>query len=119
MVREAIDAHIDGIAFVSSIGKGVDGDFLKSLVAIGNGESYLPKEVREMAGFEKSQILSDLSGREKVVLEALCQGMSNKEIAEVMFVSTETVKSHVSTIISKFGVKDRTQVVIASIRAGM
>ena len=45
--------------------------------------------------------------------------MSNKEIAEVMFVSTETVKSHVSTIISKFGVKDRTQVVIASIRAGM
>ena len=74
---------------------------------------------REMAGFEKSQILSDLSERETEVLEALCQGMSNKEIAEVMFVTTETVKSHVSTIISKFGVKDRTQVVIASIRAGM
>ena len=72
-----------------------------------------------MAGFEKSQILSGLSEREAEVLEALCQGMSNKEIAEVMFVSTETVKSHVSTIISKFGVKDRTQVVIASIRAGM
>ena len=119
VVREAIDAHIDGIAFVSSIGKGVDGDFLKSLVAISNGESYYPKEVREMAGFEKAQILSDLSDRETEVLEALCQGMSNKEIAEVMFVSTDTVKSHVSTIISKFGVKDRTQVVIASIRAGM
>ena len=119
VVREALDAHIDGIAFVSSIGKGLEGDFLKSLVAIGNGESYYPKEVREMAGFEKSQILSDLSERETEVLEALCQGMSNKEISEVMFVSTETVKSHVSTIISKFGVKDRTQVVIASIRAGM
>ena len=119
VVRDAIDAHIDGIAFVSSIGKGVDGDFLKSLVAIQKGESYFPKEVREMAGFEKSQILSGLSEREAEVLEALCQGMSNKEIAEVMFVSTETVKSHVSTIISKFGVKDRTQVVIASIRAGM
>jgi len=119
VVREAIDADIDGIAFVSSIGKGVDGDFIKSLVAIQKGESYFPKEVREMAGFEKSQILSDLSERETEVLEALCQGMSNKEIAEVMFVSTETVKSHVSTIISKFGVKDRTQVVIASIRAGM
>ena len=119
VVREAIDTHIDGIAFVSSIGKGVDGDFLKSLVAIGNGESYFPKEVWELAGFETSQILSDLSERETEVLEALCQGMSNKEIAEVMFVSTETVKSHVSTIIGKFGVKDRTQVVIASIRAGM
>ena len=119
VVREAIDAHIDGIAFVSSIGKGVDGDFLKSLIAIGNGESYYPKAVREMAGFEKSQILRDLSAREIEVLEALCQGMSNKEIAELMIVSTETVKSHVSTIIGKLGVKDRTQVVIASIRAGM
>jgi NarL family two-component system response regulator LiaR len=66
-----------------------------------------------------ANILNDLSSRETEVLEALCQGMSNKEIAEVMFVSTETIKSHVSTIISKLGVKDRTQAVIASIRAGM
>ena len=109
----------DGIAFVSSIGKGVDGDFLTSLAAIGNGESYYPKEVREMAGFEKAQILSDLSERETEVLEALCQGMSNKEISEVMFVSAETVKSHVSTVISKLGVKDRTQAVITAIRSGM
>lgn len=119
VVRDALDASIEGVAFVSSFGKGVEGDFVKSLTAIANGATYFPKEVREMAGFEKSQILSDLSERETEVLEALCQGMSNKEIAEVMFVSPETVKSHVSTIISKFGVKDRTQVVIASIRAGM
>ena len=119
VVRDALDASIEGVAFVSSFGKGVEGDFMKSLTAIANGTTYFPKEVREMAGFEKSQILSDLSTREIEVLEALCQGMSNKEIAEVMFVSPETVKSHVSTIISKLGVKDRTQAVIASIRAGM
>ena len=119
VVREALDAHIDGIAFVSSIGKGLEGDLFKSLKAIANGSSYYPKEVRTMAGFEKSQILSDLSARETEVLEALCQGMSNKDIAQMMFVSTETVKSHVSTIISKLGVKDRTQAVITSIRAGM
>ena len=64
-------------------------------------------------------ITESLVGAFSTEREALCQGMNNKEIAEVMFVSTETVKSHVSTIISKFGVKDRTQVVIASIRAGM
>ena len=119
VVREAIDAHVDGIIFVSSIGKGLQGDFIKSLIAIGKGESYYPKEVREIAGFKKSLILNDLSARETEVLEALCQGMSNKEIAEEIFVSPETVKSHVSTIISKLGVKDRTQAVIASIRAGM
>ena len=119
MVRDALDAQIDGIAFVSSIGKGVDGDLFKSLSAIANGTTYYPKEVREMAGFKKGLILNELSGRETEVLEALCKGMSNKEIAESMFVSTETIKSHVSTVISKLGVKDRTQAVIKCIRAGI
>ena len=106
VVRKAIDAGIHGIVLVSSIGGGLEGDFIKSIIAIGNGESYYPKEVRTMASFERNQILNDLSVRETEVLEVLCQGMSNKEIAEVMFVSTETVKSHVRTIISKLGVKD-------------
>lgn len=119
VIRDALDASIEGIAFVSSIGQGIAGDFFQSLTAIANGSSYYPKDVREMAGFKKSMILNDLSARETEVLEALCQGMSNKDIASVMFVSPETVKTHVSTIISKLGVKDRTQAVIASIRAGM
>jgi DNA-binding NarL/FixJ family response regulator len=68
---------------------------------------------------QKSQILNDLSAREIEVLEALCRGMNNKDIATSMVVSPETVKTHVSTIISKLGVKDRTQAVITSIRARM
>jgi DNA-binding NarL/FixJ family response regulator len=72
-----------------------------------------------MAGYVKSIELAGLSDRESEVLEALCQGMSNKEMAEVLFVSPETIKSHVSTLIGKLGVKDRTQAVISAIRAGM
>ena len=72
-----------------------------------------------MAGYVKSIELVGLSDREQEVLEALCQGMSNQEMAEVLFVSPETIKSHVSTVISKLGVKDRTQAVISAIRAGM
>ena len=72
-----------------------------------------------MAGYVKSIALAGLSDRESEVLEALCQGMSNKEMAEVLFVSPETIKSHVSTVIGKLGVKDRTQAVISAIRAGM
>ena len=72
-----------------------------------------------MAGYVKSIQLAGLSDRESEVLEALCQGMSNKEMAEVLFVSPETIKSHVSTVIGKLGVKDRTQAVISAIRAGM
>lgn len=119
VVRDALDAHIDGIAFVSSIGQGLEGDFFKSLEAMADGNSYYPKQVREKAGFRKSEILNELSARETEVLEALCQGMSNKDIASSLFVSVDTVKTHVSTVISKLGVKDRTQAVITCIRAGM
>ena len=119
VVREAIEANVDGIIFVHSIGQSVDGDFLKSIRAIANGSSYYPKEVRTMAGYAKSIALAGLSDREAEVLEALCQGMSNKEMAEVLFVSPETIKSHVSTVIGKLGVKDRTQAVIFAIRSGM
>ena len=75
--------------------------------------------MRTLAGYVKSVALAGLSDRESEVLEALCQGMSNKEMAEVLFVSPETIKSHVSTVIGKLGVKDRTQAVISAIRAGM
>ena len=65
-----------------------------------------------MIGYAKSIALAGLSERESEVLEALCQGMSNKEMAEVLFVCLETIKSHVSTLSGKRGVKDRTQAVI-------
>ena len=75
--------------------------------------------MRAIAGYVKSVALAGLSDRKSEVLEALCQGMSNKEMVEVLFVSPETIKSHVSTVIGKLGVKDRTQAVISAIRAGM
>ena len=68
VVREATEANIDGIIFVHLIGQSVDSDFLKSIRAIANGSSYYPKEVRAMAGYEKSIALAGLSDRESVVL---------------------------------------------------
>ena len=46
-----------------------------------------------MAGYVRSIELAGLSDRELEVIEALCQGMSNKEIAEVLFVRPETIKA--------------------------
>ena len=59
VVREAIEANVDGIIFVHSIGQSADGDFLKSIRAIANGSSYYPKEVRTMAGYVKVSHLLD------------------------------------------------------------
>ena len=117
VVRDAINAHASGVVFQSSIGLARDGDFLLALTAAAHGDAYYPDEVRKAAGYELKP-LPEISERETAVLRQLCQGMSNKEIAAELMVSPETVKSHVSTLISVMGVKDRTSVVIQAIRAG-
>ena len=67
---------------------------------------------------EAQALIEGLSERELDVLRALTSGQTNKEIAEALFISGETVKSHVSAIIGKLGVRDRTQAAIHAIRHG-
>jgi NarL family two-component system response regulator LiaR len=60
-----------------------------------------------------------LTPREMDVLRLLTQGQSNKEIAHVLYLVEETVKSHVGHILAKLGVASRTQAVLAAIRLGI
>ena len=59
-----------------------------------------------------------LSGREMEVLTNVTKGMSNKEIAKTMGISHQTVKNHVTSILRKLGVEDRTQAAIYALRRG-
>jgi DNA-binding NarL/FixJ family response regulator len=59
-----------------------------------------------------------LSDREMEVLNCVVHGMSNKEIANVLQISHQTVKNHVTSILRKFGVDDRTQAVIYALKRG-
>jgi DNA-binding NarL/FixJ family response regulator len=59
-----------------------------------------------------------LSEREMQVLECVVEGMSNKEIAGLLGISHQTVKNHVTAILRKFGVEDRTQAVVYALKHG-
>lgn len=59
-----------------------------------------------------------LSDREMEVLLCVVRGMSNKEIANLLGISHQTVKNHVTSILRKFGVEDRTQAVVYALKKG-
>ena len=59
-----------------------------------------------------------LSEREMEVLGCVVRGMSNKEIAAMLGISHQTVKNHVTAILRKFGVEDRTQAVVYALKRG-
>ncbi|MCK2158886.1 MULTISPECIES: response regulator transcription factor [Exiguobacterium] len=59
-----------------------------------------------------SHLHDDLTEREQEVLQLMARGMANQEIADELFISLKTVKTHVSNILSKLDVVDRTQAVV-------
>ena len=76
----------------------------------------LPVEEKE----EESSIQVDvLTARENEVLQLLAKGMSNKEIASVLVITEKTVKAHVSSILSKLNLSDRTQAALYAVKNGV
>jgi DNA-binding NarL/FixJ family response regulator len=64
-------------------------------------------------------IISKLTEREVEVLRSLARGLSNEEIAKQLFLSEGTVRNHISSIVDKLGISDRTQAAIIAIQHGL
>lgn len=82
-----------------------------------HGETVMGPEVSEkvLAGQyadSQTQLHDQLTNREREVLQLIAQGQSNQEIADQLFISLKTVKTHVSNILAKLDVSDRTQATI-------
>jgi DNA-binding NarL/FixJ family response regulator len=67
----------------------------------------------------KDDPFSVLTNREKEVLQEIAKGKSNKEIAASLFITEKTVKSHVSHILAKLNVADRTQAALFAVKHGL
>lgn len=68
---------------------------------------------------EETRRLEELTAREREVVVLVVRGLSNVEIAEHLFISTLTAKTHVNRAMRKLQVSDRAQLVVAGIRAGL
>ena len=125
---------------VGALGAGADGYLVKTIDAgpladavrrVAAGEAVLSPEVtrRVITGFvaterppavdERSTLSSDLTDREREILAALGEGLSNADIASSLFIAESTVKTHVSRILTKLGCTTRVQAAIAARRAGL
>jgi DNA-binding NarL/FixJ family response regulator len=103
-------------------------DLIEAVRVVASGESLLfPPVMRRLvsqyaATSEQADRLTAnlelLTEREREVLRLVARGMSNREIADELFVGNETVKSHVGSVLMKLGVQGRTQAVIAAYESG-
>ncbi|MBA3643033.1 MAG: response regulator transcription factor [Chloroflexota bacterium] len=78
------------------------------------------EQFREMSqmGIGSEGVFSPLTPREVEILDCVAQGNSNKEIARILSISDQTVKNHITSILRKLAVNDRTQAVIFALRHG-
>jgi DNA-binding NarL/FixJ family response regulator len=88
-----------------------------ALQKVHGGGRFLPPPVARALASRLPH--SDLSSRELEVLHLLVGGNSNKDIANLLRITEATVKSHVSTILMRLDVEDRTQAVVAALQRGL
>ncbi|MEE1940325.1 response regulator transcription factor [Streptomyces sp. TRM 70361] len=120
-VYEALRAGADGFL----LKRARPAEIAHAVRLVAEGESLLfPAALRRLAagrGNERSRRVLEraaLTVREQEVLRLMARGLSNAEIAGRLVLGTETVKSHVSSVLAKLGARDRTQAVITAYESG-
>ncbi len=109
LVQPALAAGADGYLLKTASADGV----LQAVMAVAQGQQVLDAVAVEALRQPK---VSDLSLREQEVLHLVAQGLSNAEIADRLTITVRTVKAHVSSLLQKLDLQDRTQLAIYALR---
>jgi DNA-binding NarL/FixJ family response regulator len=108
--------------------KGADTpEVMRAISAVGAGEAIFgPSVATRVLSYltrplsaQDAQLFPELSEREREVLELIAHGRSNGEIARQLFLSTKTVRNHVSNVFGKLQVADRAEAIVRARRAGL
>jgi DNA-binding NarL/FixJ family response regulator len=104
------------------------GDLIAAVRVVAAGDALLAPSVtrrlieqsfKARPALTRSRKLDDLTPREEEVLRLIARGLSNTEIASALFVSEQTVKTHVGKVFAKLGLRDRAQAVICAYETGL
>ena len=95
----------------------VNAELLEVIRAVHRGQKRIPPEIADALADHAAE--DELSTREVEVLRLVAAGNSNKEIAAQLFITEETVKNHVTHILSTLGANDRTHAVTIGIKRGI
>jgi DNA-binding NarL/FixJ family response regulator len=123
-ILDAVSSGCDGICAAELTGSGT---VLAALDAIATDGTYLDPVSSGVLSHGRLRrhrpdgngTLAPLTLREEDVLRGLCKGMTNLDIANELMVSVDTVKSHVSSLLRKLNVSDRTQAVVTAFEQGL
>jgi DNA-binding NarL/FixJ family response regulator len=113
-VRGALEAGAAGYLSKTAPGK----ELVQAVRAVAGGATVLQSGLTArllIAGRQPEQGVTDLSERELAVLRLLAEGLHNREIGELMGISTRTVDRHCDNIYAKLGVSSRTEAVVRAI----
>ena len=108
--------------------KGADQDeILKVIRAVAGGEAYFGMAIaRRLMGFfsgpkppASAEVFPELTAREIEILDLIAKGRSNKEISRLLYISSKTVRNHISNVFAKLQVADRAQAIIRAREAGL
>jgi two-component system NarL family response regulator len=92
-------------------------ELLEAIRGAHRGQRYLPPEVAEKLA--EHVMYPELTERELEVLRLMATGKTNREVGGALFITEGTVKAHVNNILTKMGVRDRTQAVTTALKRGL
>ena len=116
LLTEALDAGVRGFVLKEAP---MD-DLLRAVQSVATGGTYVdPVLAGTLAASSIGNKLPELTQRERDVLRLLADGLANEEIGKRLFISAETVRTHVRKASSRLGASTRTQAVATALRLGL